>query len=133
MWPDWLFPALWLGPLVWLSAGLAARGRDSLLGDAASGDWRRLCLLALAALICGFFWEMWNSFSLARWIYQVPYVQRFHLFEMPIIGFTGYLPFGWECGVAALLLGVKLPAPPMDPSREPRRCHMFRKQGKEPL
>ena len=42
---------------------------------------------------------MWNYGSLARWIYDVPYVGRFKFFEMPVLGYAGYLPFGWECAV----------------------------------
>jgi hypothetical protein len=26
-------------------------------------------------------------------------VQRFHLFEMPLLGYAGYLPFGIECAL----------------------------------
>ncbi|MCX5879514.1 MAG: hypothetical protein NTY44_10440 [Deltaproteobacteria bacterium] len=55
----------------------------------------------LAALLCGLFWEMWNFYSLAKWVYHVPFVQRFHLFEMPLLGYAGYLPFGMECLVVA--------------------------------
>ena len=56
----------------------------------------------LAGLACGFFWEMWNMWSLAKWVYSVPFVDRFHLFEMPALGYAGYLPFGIECAAAAL-------------------------------
>jgi hypothetical protein len=69
-----------------------------------AGDWRLVWLPALAALICGFFWEMWNFNSLAHWEYSVPLVQRFHLFEMPLPGYAGYLPFGLECMAAGLML-----------------------------
>lgn len=62
-----------------------------------AGDWRPAVSAALAGLFCGIFWEMWNQYSLAKWAYTIPYVQRFHLFEMPIIGYMGYLPFGLEC------------------------------------
>jgi hypothetical protein len=44
---------------------------------------------------------MWNFYSLAKWVYHVPFVQRFHVFEMPILGYAGYLPFGLECSVVA--------------------------------
>ena len=50
--------------------------------------------LAVAALVCGFFWEMWNYWSLPKWHYSVPYVGRWHVFEMSAVGYTGYLPFG---------------------------------------
>jgi hypothetical protein len=78
-------------------------GRPTLLRALTVGDWRPVVVPALAALICGFFWEMWNHFSLARWTYSIPYVQRFHLFEMPILGYGGYLPFGLECLLAGSL------------------------------
>jgi len=95
--PDQLFALLWVSPplivisLQWLS------GRPTMLHPLRRGDWRPLIVPALAALICGFFWEMWNYFSLARWTYVIPFVQRFHLFEMPILGYGGYLPFGLTC------------------------------------
>jgi hypothetical protein len=58
-----------------------------------------------AALVCGFFWEMWNWGSLARWEYSIPHVDRFRVFEMPLLGYAGYLPFGIECAaIAALVL-----------------------------
>jgi hypothetical protein len=44
---------------------------------------------------------MWNINSLPKWVYSVPFVDRFHVFEMPILGFAGYLPFGLECAVIA--------------------------------
>ena len=68
------------------------------------GDYRLIWLPAMAALVCGFFWEMWNVKSLAHWEYSVPFVQRFHLFEMPILGYAGYLPFGLECMVVSRML-----------------------------
>ena len=52
---------------------------------------------ALAALVCGLCWETWNYYALAKWIYSVPFVHRFQIWEMPLIGFGGYLPFGMEC------------------------------------
>ncbi len=59
---------------------------------------------ALAALICGFFWEMWNYNSLAHWEYSLPFVHRFEVFEMPVLGYAGYLLFGLECVAVAGLL-----------------------------
>jgi len=42
---------------------------------------------------------MWNWPSAAKWIYTVPYVDRWHVFEMPLLGYAGYLGFGLECAV----------------------------------
>ena len=63
------------------------------------GDWRKITSYALAALVCGFFWELWNYYSLVRWIYDVPYVNALHIFEMPLLGYAGYIPFGILCGL----------------------------------
>ena len=101
VWPDQLFPLLWLSPLFVLTAASALRGRPTVVSPAAAGDWRRIALLSQAALVCGFFWEMWNFHSEAKWIYLVPYVGVWKIFEMPLLGFAGYLPFGWECAAIA--------------------------------
>ena len=53
----------------------------------------------IATLICGFFWEMWNFYSLVKRQYKIPFVNRFKLFEMPILGYGGYLPFGLVCAL----------------------------------
>ena len=39
---------------------------------------------------------MWNFYSYPKWIYHVPFVGFWHVFEMPILGYTGYLPFALE-------------------------------------
>jgi len=101
LWPGYLFPLLWLAPLGVLASLQTLAGRTSLFADLVRGDWRRIVLLALSALICGFFWEMWNFASLAKWVYAVPFVNRFHIFEMPVLGYAGYLPFGLECALIA--------------------------------
>ena len=111
--PDLLFPLLWLAPLLILTSLQVLQGKDTVLTGLERGNWRRVFLLAVSALICGFFWEMWNYYSLAKWIYAVPYVNRFHLFEMPVLGYAGYLPFGLECAAMAMIIerdkGVKGP------------------------
>ncbi len=68
-----------------------------------TGDYTLVAAYGLAALCCGFFWELFNYHSLARWQYAIPYVQVFHLFEMPILGYAGYLPFGL---VSALIIDL---------------------------
>jgi hypothetical protein len=104
VWPDYLFPLLWLAPLTIIVSLQVIAGRKTVLAGLRDGDWRRIFLLAFAALICGFFWEMWNFKSLNQWIYAVPFVDRFHIFKMPLLGFAGYLPFGLECGAIGLIV-----------------------------
>lgn len=103
LWPLQLYPLVWVAPLLMVVGLQALLGERTLLAPLTAGDWRPLWLAALASLLCGFFWELWNWRSLARWEYDVPYVGRFPLFEMPILGYAGYLPFGLECVAAAML------------------------------
>lgn len=110
--PYYAFGLLWVG-VTFLLDPINNRARvNSALGHLRAGDWRFFVLMPLAALCCGFFWEMWNSLALPKWIYTIPLVESWHiphLFEMPLIGYTGYLPFGVELFVmyqfALLLLG----------------------------
>lgn len=101
--PALLYPLVWVAPLILVLALQVLLGEETMLAPLAEGDWRPFWLAALAALVCGFFWELWNWHSVARWEYRVPYVDRFHLFEMPLLGYAGYLPFGLQCVAAATL------------------------------
>lgn len=104
--PQVAYPALWAAPLLILF-GLAVPRCPGGWQAWRAGDWRGTAAWAAAALICGFWWEMWNVHSLAKWIYTVPYVDRWHVFEMPLLGYSGYLAFGWECAlVTAGVLGL---------------------------
>lgn len=104
IWPDYLFSMLWIAPLLIITSIQAINKKKTIFYPLRKGNWQPVLLPALAALICGFFWEMWNVKSVAHWEYSIPFVQRFHLFEMPILGYAGYLPFGLECKAVANLL-----------------------------
>ena len=104
-WPNYLFPFVWIGPLLLVVSLQGLAGKPTVLSTLAQGDWRGVWMPAIAALICGLFWELWNWKSLAHWEYAIPFVHRFQLFEMPLLGYAGYLPFGLEClAVADLCL-----------------------------
>lgn len=108
LWPDYLFPLVWVAPLLVMTALQLIRGEATIFDETARGDWRTLWTVALAALICGGFWEMWNFYSLAHWKYAVPFVQGVTVFHMPLLGYAGYVPFGLECvAVADLCLARK--------------------------
>ena len=95
-WPRIFFPFVWISlyfifePLnVWM-------GNRSLATFTAKGDWRPVIALWLGVLLTAFFWEMWNFFSYPKWIYNVPWGNWLHIFEMPLLGYGGYLPFALE-------------------------------------
>lgn len=117
--PDLLFPIVWISPFVVITCVRQIAGQHTILQPYTGRTFHSLAVYALAALVCGFFWEMWNYYSLAKWIYAVPYVERFNVFEMPILGYAGYLPFGLECAAIAQVAaewmadgGVRAPSPP---------------------
>jgi hypothetical protein len=104
VWPNRLFALLWVSPMLIVLSLQVLAGQRHVLSALAEGDWRLVVASATAALICGFFWEMWNFYSLSRWTYSIPYVGRFRVFEMPVLGYAGYLPFGLECSLIGSLL-----------------------------
>ena len=107
--PDFLFPLLWVSPLAIIVSLQAIMGERHIFSPPARGDWRWIVSSAIAALVCGFFWEMWNFHSLAQWKYAVPFVHAGQVFEMPILGYFGYLPFGLECLVVGEMLESNSP------------------------
>jgi hypothetical protein len=117
--PNILFPLLWVAPLLIILSLQVLLGERHILSSLTEGNWSGVMAAALAAMICGLFWETWNYFSLAKWKYAIPYVQRYSIFEMPLLGYAGYLPFGLECAVVgSLLAGVIAGAETKkDPSR----------------
>jgi hypothetical protein len=95
-WPRYCYPFVWTAVLFFLEPVNQRLGRPYLLQDIEHGDWRPVLSLAFGALICGFFWEMWNYYSYPKWIYHTPGAQFLHIFEMPLLGYGGYLPFALE-------------------------------------
>ncbi len=106
-WPRCFFPFVWLSVFFILEPVNAWRGYPTLLGFLARGDRRPIVALPLGCLACGFFWEMWNFFSYPKWIYEIPVVGFLKVFEMPILGYAGYIPFSWELfALYSLVLGL---------------------------
>lgn len=97
IYPNPLFFLTWLSPLAIAAGTLGLAGGKTLFDPLRQGDYSRLFTLSIAALFCGFFWEMWNMYACPKWHYSVPYVTGYKLFEMPIVGYMGYLPFGPVC------------------------------------
>lgn len=96
LWPSYFFVFLWLSVYFILEPLNVWLGNRSLARYTAEGDWRPVLALWVGSLTCGFFWEMWNFHSYPKWIYRVPFVDFWHIFEMPLLGYGGYLPFSLE-------------------------------------
>jgi len=96
LWPRYCFPFVWMSVCFILDPINFWMGKRSLIGFVKEGDWRPILALWAGGLMCGFFWEMWNYYAYPKWTYQVPFVDFLHIFEMPLLGFLGYLPFSME-------------------------------------
>lgn len=96
VWPHTFFPFTWLSIYFNVEAVNGLLGFRTLGAYTAYGDWRAPLSLMLGTLICGFFWEFWNYWGYPRWEYSVPPFEFLYIFEMPLLGYGGYLPFGLE-------------------------------------
>jgi len=94
--PKIFYPFVWISVFFLIEPLNVKLGNRSILKYTSAGEWTPIFALVLGGLICGFFWEMWNYFSYPKWIYHLPMVNVLHLFEMPLPGYIGYLPFPLE-------------------------------------
>ncbi len=95
-WPKVFFPFIWLSVYFILEPINIWLGNPSLTRWTEKGDWCPVITLWLGILITAFFWEMWNYFSYPKWIYHIAWGNWLHIFEMPLLGYGGYLPFALE-------------------------------------
>jgi hypothetical protein len=80
----------WFNQGMWLAPGLV------LLPFANSPPCSRArrfaAAIASSGLIAGFFWEMLNYWARTHWEYLILPTTP-HLFQMPLLGYTGFIPF----------------------------------------
>jgi len=95
----YLFGLVWVGYVFLLDPINYFLGTPSLFRDLERGKLDKLLSLFLAGALCGFLWEFWNYWATAKWEYTVPFLQEPKIFEMPLFGFLGFLPFAVECYV----------------------------------
>lgn len=108
--PEYFYVFVWISVYFIIEPVNVWLGNKTILDFTSDGDWRHVLSLWSGVLICGFFWEMWNYFSYPKWIYRVPYLDYIHVFEMPLAGYLGYLPFSLELyGLYNLVSGVLFP------------------------
>jgi hypothetical protein len=96
IWPQIFFPFVWISIYFIIEPVNYRLGFKTLLHHTEKGNWRPVWNLWIGALICGFFWEMWNYYSCPKWIYNLPWLNEPKIFEMPLAGYLGYLPFSLE-------------------------------------
>ncbi|PIX25519.1 MAG: hypothetical protein COZ69_02885 [Deltaproteobacteria bacterium CG_4_8_14_3_um_filter_45_9] len=91
--PEYCFPLVWVGFILLLEPFNYRFRGESLLKDLEEGKPKKIYLLLIAGLICGFLWEFWNFWAQSKWVYTVPFFEERKGFEMPFLGFLGFPPF----------------------------------------
>jgi len=95
LFPSETFPLVWIVPILFLEPLAYALGvRASLVRQIEQGNLALPLSLGIGTLITGFWWKCWNFYSLPKWIYTIPHVGFWKVFEMPILGYLGYPFFG---------------------------------------
>jgi hypothetical protein len=112
--PEYAFPLVWISVFFIVDPVATHLGGRSVGSYLREGDWSPVFNIGLGTLICGFFWELWNYYALPKWTYSIPYADVLHVFEMPLLGYGGYIPFGLEIFafyalVSALAPWMRLP------------------------
>jgi hypothetical protein len=96
IWPTICYPFVWISLVLIFEPINYWTGRPYFLKQLRGGDWRTVISLSLGALVCGLVWEMWNYYSFPKWIYHIPGLGFWRVFEMPLLGYGGYVPFALE-------------------------------------
>lgn len=121
--PNETFFLVWFAPLIIFALLLSKFEIWTPFTPLKNGNWSPLLLIALSWVASGFFVECWNYFSGSHtdgvlatnntlyWAYSVPFVNVAHLFEMPILGYMGYLPYGVYAGIWWLTFAFLLNIP----------------------
>jgi hypothetical protein len=99
VWPRYTFPLVWGVTFFLLDPFCDLLGAPSLIAQFAAGERRRHLNLLAAGLVCGLWWESWNWFAMTKWVYTLPALNYFKVFEMPLLGYLGFPPFALECAV----------------------------------
>ncbi|HYQ85668.1 MAG TPA: hypothetical protein VES59_00350 [Bacteroidota bacterium] len=92
------FGLVWVGFFLLLDPLNYASGGRSILADLRNRNYGLIVSLTAAGLLCGILWEFWNYWAVGKWIYSVPIpIAGPKLFEMPLLGYLGFIPFAYEC------------------------------------
>jgi len=94
-----ILPVIWPGATFWMVWGSILgipdyinyrNGAPSFLGDLEQGEPGRLYRLLGGGMIAGLVWEGFNYWARCKWIYTVPGLEEWKIFEMPVMGFLGF-------------------------------------------
>ncbi len=103
--PREFFPLIWAAAFLLFEPGLSAGTERSWMRSLIEGRPRPVLALLLSGLVCGLLWESLNYWAGAKWTYSIPWPAGPKLFEMPLLGYLGFLPFALGCASAWRVVG----------------------------
>ena len=104
--PKFTFPLVWLSFFLILDPINYLNNQPSIIRDIKNKNLAIILSLLFAGIILGFFWEFWNYYATIKWVYDIPFLSYFKIFEMPVLGYLGYFPFAFELYAMYWLLEV---------------------------
>jgi len=93
---EYFFPLAWLCFIFLLEPINYKLQNLSLLREMAKGNWNRFWCWCMAGFAAGFIWEFLNFYAGAKWDYSIPYFDFARIFQMPLLGYFGFIPFALE-------------------------------------
>jgi hypothetical protein len=102
--PKLFFPLVWLGFIFLLEPVNYRLKIESLLADAEKRHGNRIVSWLLSGFTAGLLWESLNYWAGSHWEYTIPYLNFGKIFQMPVFGYGGFLPFAIEIFAMSTLL-----------------------------
>lgn len=94
--PKYTFFLVWMSFFFILDPINYIHKQPSVIGHIKKGDYKTIFSLSITGVLMGILWEFWNFWMNVKWIYNVPFVNFLKIFEMPLLGYFGYIPFSFE-------------------------------------
>ncbi|MFB0565270.1 MAG: hypothetical protein ACETWK_06265 [Candidatus Aminicenantaceae bacterium] len=95
-WPKIFFPLVWICFILVLEPINYWLENETFLRELEGKRWTKILSWLLAGCTAGIFWELWNFCAESHWQYSLPFLNFWKVFQMPVIGYTGFLPFALE-------------------------------------
>ena len=127
LWPDWIYPLTLSAPLLMAIALQQIRRRPTPFAGIATGDWSRILLPALAALLLGLLTQGLNALLGPAWVIQLPLLGGPALFGLPLAAWVWIAllgPFGVWLSDQLTKPWQERPQQPLPRSRFPVRVEI---------
>jgi hypothetical protein len=96
LYPQLFYPLIWASFFLILDPINYMNKRPSIISHLKDRKLAVPLSVFFGATLTGFLWEFWNFWAIPQWHYAIPYVDFLRIFEMPLLGYLGYGPFGLE-------------------------------------